>query len=211
MPKNLVVRIVLLLFLVFALALGSYAVWLLSTGRGPVAIDGGSSGTALVGGPFELVDQTGQSRSDQDFRGGYMLIFFGYTFCPDICPTTLSDVTQALNILADMAPEKAARVTPIFVTVDPERDTVEALAEYAGYFHPRLVTLTGTREQVDKAIKAYRVYAQKTEDEGDGNYLIDHSSMIYLMGPDGNYLTFLRHGKTPEELAEKLNKWVKPE
>ena len=205
MPKSLVSRIALVLSLVLILAIGASAIWLLSTGRGP--IDG--SGAALVGGPFELMDQTGRTRRDEDFRGSYMLVFFGYTFCPDVCPTTLADITGGLDLLAESAPEKAARVTPIFITVDPERDTVEALADYAGYFHPRLVALTGTPEQVGTAIKAYRIYAQKTEDDGEGSYLMDHSAMVYLMGPDGDYLTFIPHGTPPEDIAETLNKWVK--
>jgi protein SCO1/2 len=209
MPKSLVARVVLLLSLVLALAIGGYAVWLLSSGRGLSGMGADGSGPALVGGPFELVDQQGQARSDEDFRGSYMLVFFGYTFCPDVCPTTLADVTQGLNLLAETAPDKAARVTPVFITVDPERDRVEALAEYASYFHPRLVALTGTPAQIETAIKAYRIYAEKTEDDGEGNYLMDHSAMIYLMGPDGAYLTFIPHGTAPADIAEKLNKWVK--
>jgi len=209
MPKSPVARVVLALCLIVTLAVGGYAVWLLSTGRGLTGVGGDASGTVLVGGPFELMDQHGQTRSDEDFRGSYMLIFFGYTFCPDACPTALADITNGLNILAETAPEKAARVTPIFITVDPERDTVEAMADYAGYFHPRLVALTGTPAQVEKAIKAYRVYVQKSDDDGDGNYLVDHSSMIFLMGPDGAYLTFMPHGTAPEDIAATLNKWVK--
>jgi protein SCO1/2 len=161
-----------------------------------------TSGQALVGGPFTLTDQTGKTVTDQDFRGKYMLIFFGFTFCPDVCPTELQIMAGAIDRLGD----KGADVVPVFVTVDPDRDTPEALARYVQQFHPRLVGLTGTHEQIAAIAKAYRVYYQKVKEEGapDDSYTMDHSSVAYLMGPDGKFLAFFPPGVTPDQMAEKI-------
>jgi len=169
-----------------------------------------SSGAALIGGPFSLTDQTGQRRSEQDLKGHYALIYFGYTYCPDICPTSLSTMTQGIDLLAEQAPEKAAAVLPVFITVDPERDTVEALAGYAEHFHPRFLALTGTPEEVAGAAKAYRIYYQRVEEPSASDYLMDHSSVIYLMGPDGSYLTHFTHASTAEDIARSLGERVDP-
>lgn len=157
-----------------------------------------AGGEALVGGPFTLTDQHGAAVTEQDFAGRYMLIYFGYTYCPDFCPMSLSDMTQALDLLP---PEQAEQVVPILITVDPERDTVEQLAEYAPLFHPRLVALTGTPEQTRQAAKAYRVYFSKAGNGDGSDYLMDHSTFIYLMGPDGKYVRHFSHAATPEEIA----------
>jgi protein SCO1/2 len=167
-----------------------------------------TSGAAQVGGPFELVDQTGQSRRDSDFLGRYMLVYFGYTYCPDVCPTSLLAMSQGLKLLDERAPEAAEQVVPLFVTVDPERDTVEVLAAYASSFHPDLVALTGTPEQIAAAAKSYRVYYAKAEDESSGTYLMDHSSFIFLIGPDGGYRTHFSHTAQAEEIAEGLARYV---
>ena len=119
-----------------------------------------------------------------------------------------ANASQAIDLLGTEAPEKAALVTPIFITVDPDRDTVDALADYAQHFHERLVALTGSTEQVGQATKAYRIYSQKVEDESAGSYLMDHTSIIYLMGPKGEYLTFFPHGSSPESIADGLKKWA---
>ncbi len=169
-----------------------------------------TSGKALIGGPFSLTDQTGAARSEKDLEGRYALIYFGYTYCPDICPTSLSVMTQALDLLAESEADKAAAVLPVFITVDPERDNVEALASYASHFHPRLLALTGTPEQVDIAAKAYRIYYQKVEQDSSTEYLMDHSSILYLMGPDGGYLTHFTHNSNPEEIAKGLSAAVDP-
>lgn len=154
-----------------------------------------------VGGPFTLVDHTGKTVTDADFRGRYLLIYFGYTYCPDVCPTTLQTMTEALDLLG----EKAEKVQPLFITVDPERDTVKVLADYVKAFHPRLVGLTGTADQIARAAKAYGVYYAKAEpSDPDAPYLMDHSSFVYLMGPDGRYLTVFPHGTTPEDMAATL-------
>src|SRR6056297_825068 len=142
-----------------------------------------TSGKALIGGPFELVDHTGATRTAADFRGQHMLIYFGFTLCPDICPTELAKVAAAI----DMPPENA-NVTPVFITIDPERDGVEEVRSYAKAFHPRMVGLTGTPERIAQAAKAYRVYYAKNTSSDSTEYLMDHSSIIYFMDPAGDYL-----------------------
>lgn len=157
-------------------------------------------GEALVGGPFTLTDQNGQRVSEQDFVGRFMLIYFGYTFCPDFCPMSLSTMAGALDLLPA---EQAEQVVPILITIDPERDTVAQLAQYAPLFHPRLVALTGTLEEIKQAASAYRVYFAKAGEVADNaDYLMDHSTFIYLVGPDGKYRTHFSHSATAEEMAE---------
>jgi cytochrome oxidase Cu insertion factor (SCO1/SenC/PrrC family) len=179
---------------VLALVVVGAAAWLLLT----PATTSMAGGEALVGGPFTLTDQHGVEVTEKDFAGRYMLIYFGYTYCPDFCPMSLSNMTQALDLLP---PEQAEQVVPILITVDPERDTVAQLAEYAPLFHPRLVALTGTPEQTKQAAKAYRVYFSKAGNGEGSDYLMDHSTFIYLMGPDGRYVRHFSHSATPEEIA----------
>ena len=165
--------------------------------------EGRSVGTPSIGGPFRLVDQEGRERTDADFRGKLMLIYFGFAFCPDACPTALSAMTVALNKLGPAAED----VVPIFITIDPERDTPAQLKLLAQNFHPRLVALTGTPEQVAAAAKAYRVYYAKQKDENvAGGYLMDHTSIVYLMGRDGRYLSHFTHNATPEAIAAEIRK-----
>jgi protein SCO1/2 len=171
--------------------------------------NGGNGGQAAIGGPFELVDQNGKTRTDKDFRGKYMLVYFGYTFCPDVCPTELQVMANAMDQLDDKI---ASQVQPIFITVDPERDTVQAMADYVPHFSPRLVGLTGTLEQTSAAAKAYRVYYAKSYEKGEpkdsDTYLVDHSSFTYLMGPDGKYIRHFNYGVTPEKMAQGITKAV---
>lgn len=160
-----------------------------------------SVGTAAIGGPFVLVDQMGRARTDRDFRGKHMMVFFGFLYCPDICPATLQRVSEVVDQLGD----KKDRITPLFITVDPERDTPEALAIYLANFSPRLVGLTGTPEQIKAAAKAYRAYYKKITDEKlPGAYTLDHSSILYVMGPDGRYVMHFTHGTTVSEMVQKL-------
>ncbi len=162
---------------------------------------GGSGGIVKIGGSFTLVDHDGKARGDGDFRGQHLLIFFGYTYCPDVCPTALSDMALALDQLGD----DAAKVRPLFITVDPARDTPERLKSYLANFHPRLVGLTGSEQAVTAAVKAYRVYFAKSNTEAaPGDYLMDHTSIIYLMGPDGRYLTHFTHGTSAETMAARV-------
>jgi protein SCO1/2 len=169
-----------------------------------------SSGTASIGGPFELVNQDGKTVTQDDFKGKYMLAYFGYTFCPDVCPTEL----QVMGTAMDMMPGDVAKeITPVFFTVDPERDTVEAIAEYVPYFHDRMVGLTGTVEQTTAAAKAYRVYYAKAIPEGQpedtDTYLMDHSSFVYLMDRDGQFVRHFNYGTSPEDMAKGVTEAVK--
>lgn len=160
-------------------------------------------GKALVGGPFALTDHTGKAVTDQDFRGKFMLVMFGFTFCPDVCPTELQLISAALDKLGP----KGNRVVPIFISIDPERDTPGQLALYVKSFHPRLIGLTGTPAEVEKAATAYRVYFKKvTDPKSSAGYTMDHSALIYLMGPDGAYRTHFTPGISAEALAERLAK-----
>ncbi|MEQ9518263.1 MAG: SCO family protein [Parvibaculum sp.] len=166
-----------------------------------------SSGVALVGGPFELVAHTGKTVTQADFAGQYMLIYFGFTFCPDVCPTELQVMSSALDILGD----EGANVTPILITIDPERDTVDAMARYVANFHPRLLGLTGTPEQIATAASAYRVYYQKVTDEASAAaYTMDHSSVVYLMGPDGTFIKHFGPGTSPEKMAKTIANLIEP-
>jgi protein SCO1/2 len=158
-----------------------------------------TTGQADVGGPFQLTDQSGKRVSDKDFRGRYMLIYFGYSFCPDVCPTTLAVMAQALEKLGD----QSRRITPILITIDPERDTPKVLEDYVKAFGPSFVGLTGSANEIKDVEKKYRVYAVKRPLEG-GNYGMDHSSVIYLMGPDGKLVSFYDEAISPDDLAKDL-------
>ena len=158
-----------------------------------------TTGQADVGGPFQLTDQHGKRVSEQDFRGRYMLIYFGYSFCPDVCPTTLAVMAQAL----EKAGDRARRVTPVFITIDPERDTPQVLDDYMKAFGPSFVGLTGSVAEIKDVEKKFRVYAAKKPLEG-GNYGMDHSSVIYLMGPNGKMISFYDEAVSPDDLAKDL-------
>jgi len=158
------------------------------------------TGQADIGGSFRLIDQTGKTVSDRDFRGRYMLVYFGYSFCPDVCPTTLGVMAQALEKLGT---ERARRIVPIFVTIDPARDTPKVLVDYMKAFGPDFIGLTGSEAAIKDAEKKYRVYAVKRPLE-KGNYGMDHSSVLYLMGPDGRLVAFYDEAISPEGLAKDL-------
>ncbi len=158
-----------------------------------------TTGQADVGGPFQLTDQHGKRTSDTDFRGRYMLIYFGYSFCPDVCPTTLAVIAQALDKLG----ERSHQVVPVFITIDPERDTPKVLDDYMKAFGPSFVGLTGSAAEIKDVEKRYRVYAVKKPLPG-GSYGMDHSSVIYLMGPDGKMVSFYDEAVSPDELAKDL-------
>ncbi len=175
-------------------------------GRG-MMLGGGHSEDVrpAIGGPFTLTAHDGRTVTDADFRGRYMLLYllyFGYTYCPDICPMGLDAMTRALDALP---PATAARIKPILITVDPERDTPERLAEYVALFHPDMIGLTGTPEQIRQAARAYRVFYARA----DGTDLYDHSSVVYLMGPDGAYVASFNHATPPERIAASLAEQVR--
>lgn len=156
---------------------------------------------ASVGGPFTLVDQNGEKRTEQDYADQYKLIYFGFTYCPAICPTELQKMTQVLNTLE---PELAEKIQPMLITIDPERDTPEVLKDYVSLFHPRLIGLTGTQPQIDFVKKQYRVFANKVEDEELSDYTMDHSTFVYLMTPDDKLLSIYRMKDTAEYMIEDI-------
>jgi cytochrome oxidase Cu insertion factor (SCO1/SenC/PrrC family) len=155
-----------------------------------------------IGGPFTLVDHTGKIRSDTEFRGKLMVIYFGYTYCPDVCPTDLMAISQAIDALGTAG----EMVQPIFITVDPERDTIPHLAEYVSAFHPRLIGLTGSPEQIRRVALSYKAYYAKFKDERGDDYVIDHTGVIYLIGRDGQYLGFVPPQTKPDRLIEILRR-----
>ena len=162
-----------------------------------------TSGTGLIGGPFTLVATDGATVSDQTYRGKWQIIYFGYTFCPDACPVALSKLSIALEKLGS----DADKVQAIFITVDPQRDTQQVLAEYLKSFDSRVAGLTGPQAEIEKVIKEYRVYAapQKT---GGNDYLVDHTSYFYLMDPQGTFRSVLDPSLSGEELADRLRKQI---
>jgi cytochrome oxidase Cu insertion factor (SCO1/SenC/PrrC family) len=160
-------------------------------------------GRGTVGGPFTLTDQTGRQRSDTEFRGKLMIVYFGYTYCPDVCPTDLMAITQALDALGPAA----EGIQPVFITIDPERDT-KVLADYIAAFHHSFVGLTGTPEEIRKVANSYKAFYSKVQDERSGDYSIDHAGVIYLMGRNGEYLGFMPPQTGPDRLTEILRKYL---
>ncbi len=161
-----------------------------------------------IGGAYNLIDHNGKRVTNLDFNGKYQLIYFGYTYCPDVCPTALSSMAEAMAELADKDPELEAKITPIFITIDPDRDDVATMAEYVDNFHPRMIGLTGNLQETTLAAKAYRVFFALGEPDEDGDYPVDHSSFVYFMGPDGIYRTMFRHGANPLEMAKTIKKII---
>lgn len=159
-----------------------------------------------IGGAFSLVNQDGRQVSQADFAGRPMLVYFGFTYCPDVCPMSLDILGAALDILHAQAPQKAARLQPVFISVDPARDTPAQLKDYLSYFHPALTGLTGSPEQIDAVKKSFRVYAARApETDANGNYNVDHSSLFYLMDGDNRYIAHFTHNMTAEALAAGLD------
>lgn len=193
-----------LVLLVVALALAA-ALWFF---RPDAAPKGNLSGSA-VGGAFSLVDETGAPVSNDSFDGKWRLMYFGFTYCPDICPTDTATMAAAVRLFEEKHPAEAKKLQPIFVTVDPERDTPAALAEFTNGFHPRLLGLTGSRQQVDAALKTFRVYAQKVPGTTPEAYSYDHLAIFYLMDPKGRPVEFLASATaTPEQVAAMLERFL---
>ncbi len=191
------------------IAIATWIVWRNISGDDPKSgnrVSGTTATTVNIGGPFNLVDHRGRRVSDASFRGRYMLIYFGYGYCPDVCPTELATMGSALDALAG----QADAIQPVFITIDPARDTPDFLADYVAQFHPRLVGLSGTADEIAVAAKAYRVfYARSRSGDSAGDatdYLMDHSSFVYFMGPDGRYLTLFRRGADPKEMAAQMRR-----
>lgn len=187
-----------------AIALTAYVAWRIAR-PAPITAIGTTISVAVapqikVGGPFELTNHGGEQVTDADFRGKFMLVYFGYGFCPDICPTELQNMTVALDSMG----AAAGTIQPIFITVDPERDSVEFLADYVSNFHSSFVGLTGTRAEIEETTRLYRVYHAKAKGEPAEDYLVDHSGFVYLMGRDGAFLTMFRGGTGPENMAATI-------
>ncbi len=195
-------RLVIIAGLAFALS-GLAALLALPGARERLLPRPAAVGQALVGGVFNLTDHTGKRVSDRDFHGQYTLVMFGFTFCPDICPSGLQVMSAALDSLGP----KANRILPVFISFDHERDTPAQLALYIKSFHPRLVGLTGSAEEISVAARAYRVYYKKAKDEkSTAGFTYDHSALIYLMGPDGAYVAHFSHAAGPDAIAARLAK-----
>jgi protein SCO1/2 len=178
---------------------------LLLLGTGTFLWLNGDAGGPTVGGPFTLEDSSGRTVTDRDFRGKYLLVYFGYTYCPDVCPTTLNAVAGALDQLG----KKADDLQPVFITVDPRRDTPAVMKQYTAAFSPRLLGLTGTAEQIAAAAKEYRVYyAEHRTGPGPNDYSMDHSSILYLMGPDGRFIAPIRTDESAKDIASALAKFM---
>jgi len=160
-------------------------------------------GRGTVGGPFTLTDQTGMPRNDSEFRGKLMIVYFGYTYCPDVCPTDLMAITQALDALGPAA----EGVQPVFITIDPERDS-KLLADYLSAFDRRFVGLTGAPEEIRKVANSYKAFYAKVPDRQGAGYSIDHTGVVYLMGRDGEYLGFMPPQTNPDRLTEILRKYL---
>lgn len=162
-------------------------------------------GRAAIGGPFSLTDHKGQPVTQDILKGKLSLVYFGYSFCPDICPTDLQLIAQALD---QLSPEELADTQALFVSVDPERDTVAQMADYVALFHPSIRGLTGTPDQIAGAAKSYRAYYKKVsaEEAGTSDYLMDHSAFIYLMNRDGDFVRVFGHGVNPDEMVEWIRK-----
>lgn len=159
------------------------------------------------GGPFTLNATNGETANEKSWPDKYKLIYFGFTYCPAICPTELQKVTFAMNTLGD----KASVIQPLFITVDPGRDDITKMKEYVAMFHPKLIGLTGTQEQIDTALKGYKIYAAKVQEEGMSDYTMDHSSYIYFMAPDGRLLQIYKGEDTAEGIASSVRQWLDQE
>jgi protein SCO1/2 len=163
---------------------------------------------AAIGGPFTLTDQDGRRVRDTDFAGKYRIVYFGFSHCPDVCPSDLLQLGQALKRFERSDPRRAARVQPIFITVDPERDTPAALKPYVATFHPRLLGLTGTPEEIAQVAKRFAVYYKKGP-SADGGYSVDHNRQTILFGPQGAPIALLPQEEGAEAVAATLERWVK--
>ncbi|MBO6506221.1 MAG: SCO family protein [Kordiimonadaceae bacterium] len=155
------------------------------------------------GGPFTLTSHTGAQVSDSQFRGQYMLVYFGYSFCPDVCPLDLQKMSVALYQLEQEGYDTSP-VQPIFITIDPERDTVEELATFVPDFHPRLIALTGTLPEIEAVAREYKVYFAKRPQPGTDDYLMDHSAIIFAMDPEGQYVRLFSSKDKPADIADSL-------
>jgi protein SCO1 len=164
---------------------------------------------AAIGGPFTLTDQDGRRVSSSDFDGKYRLVYFGFTYCPDVCPVDMQLIGQAMRQLEASDPGLAAKVQPIFITVDPERDTPPVVKAFVSAFHPRIVGLTGSPEEIAAVAKAHGIYYARQGEPDAENYLVDHARMILLFGPKGEPIAIVPHEQGVAGIVEELKRWVK--
>jgi protein SCO1 len=163
---------------------------------------------AKIGGPFALVNQDDRDTTDRDFAGRYRLMYFGYTYCPDVCPIDLQKLMAGYAALEKSDPATAAKLAPIFVSVDPDRDKPAVLKQYVTAFHPKLTGLTGTPEQIAAAAKTYAIIYSKEGRPGAADYLMNHSRLAYLFGPDGKPIALIPHDGAPDAIATELKRWI---
>jgi len=163
-------------------------------------------GTPRLGGPFELVDRKGVPRTQEDYKGKYLLIYFGFTFCPDICPQEMEKQTRAIELIDE---ELGQVAVPVFISIDPKRDTPKQVDEYCKEFHPRIEGLTGTSEQIKKVSRAYRVYFNEGVKNSEQDYLIDHSIIHYFVGKNGKFIDFFGKNMTAKEMADKMKAYIR--
>jgi len=199
--------IVIMLVALTTIAASAWITWQLIDGNR--STPAGTQSVAVqspisLGGPFTLINHKGEAVTDASFHGQYMLVFFGYGYCPDVCPTELANMAAAMDYLGPAAD----KVQPVFISVDPARDTPEYLAQYVSHFHPKLIGLTGTESEIQKVAKAYRVFYAKAPSEKPDDYLVNHSSFVYLMGPDGAYVALFRHQTDPKEMANAIAEFI---
>jgi len=171
---------------------------------GPPPLEG-----ATMGGPFTLTNQDGRRQSDSDFNGKYRLVYFGYTFCPDVCPVDLQVIGAGLRRFEEQDAARAARVQPIFISVDPARDTAEVLRAYVRNFHPRLIGFTGSEAEIARVARAYAIHYQREEPNEQGAYLVDHTRIVVLYGPEGQPVAIIPHDQGADGVAAELARWVR--
>jgi protein SCO1/2 len=164
---------------------------------------------ATMGGPFTLTDHNGRRVSDTAFAGKYRLVYFGYTFCPDVCPLDMQMIGAGLRRFEASDPARAARVQPIFITVDPARDTPEVLRHFVAAFHPRLIGLTGSEEEIARVAREYRIFYEHAAPGPDGSYMVNHSRMAVLYGPQGQPIAIVPDDAGPAGVASELERWVR--
>lgn len=199
-------RTILLPFLAIAAVVLAGVLWHLGDIAAHRNVESVATGEPVnIGGPFRLTDQNGATRTDQDYRGKYMLVFFGYTYCPDVCPTTLAVMKSAL----DMMGSRADRVVPLFITVDPKRDTPEKLKSYLSSFGPRFIGLTGDDRAIAQVAKEYKVYYQVHPAQNGGDYTVDHSGVVYLMDGSGAFVANYSLDNSPDMMAQDLLKHLR--
>jgi protein SCO1/2 len=164
---------------------------------------------ASMGGPFTLTDQNGRRVSDREFAGKYRLVYFGYTFCPDVCPVDMQVIGAGLRRFEAEDAGRAARVQPIFISVDPARDTPAVLRQFVAAFHPRMIGLTGTEAEIAQVAREYRVFYERGEPSPGGGYMVNHTRMAVLYGPEGQPIAMIPHDQGPEGVATELARWVR--